>query len=52
MSLYKGSMNSSENNNYRLRMYVDENYNSQGDGGGLTFSVRINVYGLAGIYLL
>ena len=29
-------------------MYVDENYNPQGDGGGLTFSVRINVYGLAG----
>ena len=48
MSLYKGSMNSSENNNYRLRMYGDENYNPQGDGGGLTFSVRINVYGLAG----
>ena len=48
MSLYKGSMNSSENNNYRLRMYVDESYNPQGDGGGLTFSVRINVYGLAG----
>ena len=48
MSLYKGSMNSSENNNYRLRMYVDENYNPQGDGGGLTFSIRINVYGLAG----
>ena len=48
MSLYKGSMNSSENNNYRLRMYVDEAYNPQGDGGGLTFSVRINVYGLAG----
>ena len=48
MSLYKESMNSSENNNYRLRMYVDENYNPQGDGGGLTFSVRINVYGLAG----
>ena len=48
MSLYKGSMNSSENNNYRLRMYVDENYNPQGDGGGLTFSVKINVYGLAG----
>ena len=48
MSLYKGSMNSSENNNYRLRMYVDENYNPQGDGGELTFSVRINVYGLAG----
>ena len=48
MSLYTSSMNSSESNNYRLRMYVDESYNPQGDGGGLTFSVRINVYGLAG----
>ena len=48
MSLYTSSMNSSENNNYRLRMYVDESYNPQGDGGGLTFSVRINVYGKAG----
>ena len=41
-------MNSSETNKYRLRMYVDESYNPQGDGGGLTFSVRINVYGKAG----
>ena len=48
MSLYTSSMNSSENNNYRLRMYVTEEYNPQGDGGGLTFSVRINVYGKAG----
>ena len=48
MSLYTSSMNSSESNNYRLRMYVTEEYNPQGDGGGLTFSVRINVYGLAG----
>ena len=48
MSLYTSSMNSSESNNYRLRMYVDEAYNPQGDGGGLTFSVKINVYGLAG----
>ncbi len=48
MSLYTSSMNSSESNNYRLRMYVDEEYNPQGDGGGLTFSVRINVYGQAG----
>ena len=48
MSLYTSSMNSSESNNYRLRMYVDEGYNPQGDGGGLTFSVRINVYGKAG----
>ena len=48
MSLYTSSMNSSESNNYRLRMYVTEEYNPQGDGGGLQFSVQINVYGLAG----
>ena len=48
MSLYTSSMNSSESNNYRLRMYVDEDYNPQGDGGGLTFTVQINVYGKAG----
>ena len=46
MSLYTSSMNSSESNNYRLRMWVDEDYNPQGDGGNLTFSVQINVYGL------
>ena len=45
MSLYTSSMNSSESNTYRLRMYVDESYNPQGDGGGKTFSVRVNVYG-------
>ncbi len=33
MSLYTSSMNSSDDNNYRLRMYVDESYNPQGDGG-------------------
>ena len=49
MSLYTSSMNSSESNTYRLRMYVDESYNPQGDGGGKTFSVRINVYGLDGV---
>ncbi len=48
MSLYTNSMNSSESNNYRLRMYVTEEYNPQGDGGGLTFSVQINVYGKDG----
>ncbi|HIS38027.1 MAG TPA: hypothetical protein IAB45_00755 [Candidatus Onthousia faecavium] len=48
MSLYTSSMNSSETNNYRLRMYVTEEYNPQGDGGGLTFSVQINVYGKDG----
>ena len=46
MSLYTSSMNSSESNTYRLRMYVDESYNPQGDGGGKTFTVRVNVYGL------
>ena len=29
-------------------MYVDESYNPQGDGGGLSFSVKINAYGKAG----
>ena len=48
MSLYTSSMSSSENNKYRLRMYVDEGYNTQGDGGGLTFSIQINVYGKDG----
>ena len=48
MSLYTSSMNSSESNNYRLRMYVDESYNPQGDGGNLSFSVQINVYGKDG----
>ena len=49
MSLYQGSMNSSESNNYRLRMWVDEDYNPQGDGGNLEFSVKINVYGKDGL---
>ena len=49
MSLYTSSMNSSESNNYRLRMWVDEDYNPQGDGGNLSFSVQINVYGKDGI---
>ena len=48
MSLAKGTMNASETTNYRLRMYVDENYNPQGDGGGLSFSVKINAYGKTG----
>ena len=48
MSLYTSSMNSSESNTYRLRMWVDEDYNPQGDGGGLQFTVQINVYGKDG----
>ena len=49
MSLYTSSMNSSESNRYRLRMYVDEDYNPQGDGGNLSFSVQINVNGKDGL---
>ena len=45
MSLYTSSMSSSESSTYRLRMYVDEDYNPQGDGGNLQFSVQVNVYG-------
>ena len=48
MSLYTSSMNSSESNNYRLRMWVDEDYNPQDDGGNLQFSVKVNVYGKDG----
>ena len=49
MSLYTSSMNSSESNRYRLRMWVDEDYNPQGDGGNLSFSIQINVYGKDGL---
>ena len=49
MSLYTSSMSSSESNRYRLRMWVDKDYNPQGDGGNLTFSVQINVYGKDGL---
>ena len=45
MSLASETISASESNKYRLRMYVDERYNPQGDGGNKTFSIRINVYG-------
>ena len=48
MSLYTSSMSSSESNTYRLRMYVTEEYNPQGDGGNLQFSVKVNIYGKDG----
>ena len=48
MSLAKGTMSASETTNYRLRMYVDESYNPQGDGGDLSFSIKINAYGKTG----
>ena len=48
MSLYASSMSSSESNKYRLRLWVDEAYNPQNDGGNLQFSVKINMYGKDG----
>ncbi len=45
MSLTTGTTNASFSTKYRLRMYVDESYNPQGDGGDLSFSVKVNVYG-------
>ena len=45
MSLAKGTTGDSFSTKYRLRMYVDETYNPQGDGGNLNFSVKINAYG-------
>ncbi len=49
MCLATGTMSSSDTTKYRLRMWIDEAYNPQGDGGGLEFSVKINVYGKEGI---
>ena len=52
MSLAKGSTSTSFSTKYRLRMYVDESYNPQGDGGDLSFSVKINAYGKTGEMML
>ena len=43
-----GSTSTTFNKKYRLRMYVDELYNPQGDGGNLVFSIQVNAYGKAG----
>ena len=48
MSLAKGSTSTSFSTKYRLRMYVDEDYNPQDDGGDLSFSIKINAYGKTG----
>ena len=50
MSLLMGSTSQEGDvtTNYRLRMWVDEDYNPQGTTGGETFAVEINVYGLQG----
>ncbi len=47
MSLYTGNLNQQGETtiNYRLRIWVDENYNPQNDNGGLTYKVKVNVYG-------
>ena len=52
MSLAKGSTSTSFSTKYRLRMYVDESYNPQGDGGDLAFSIKINAYGKTGDKML
>ena len=44
-SLATGTTDTSFATKYRLRMDVDESYNPQGDGGDLSFSVKVNVYG-------
>ena len=45
MSLATGTMSASTSTKYRLRMWVNEDYNPQLDGGGKKFAVRVNVYG-------
>ena len=47
MSLYTGNLKNQGDTviNYRLRLWVDENYNPQNDNGGLTYKVKVNVYG-------
>ena len=51
-TLYSTSTNKSFSKKYRLRMWVDEDYNPQGDGGNLQFGVKVNVYGKTGDKLL
>ena len=50
MSLLMGSTSEQGDvtTTYRLRMWVDEDYNPQGDTGGKTFAVEVNVYGKQG----
>ena len=47
MSLFVGNLKAQGDTtiNYRLRLWVDENYNPQNDNGGLTYKVKVNVYG-------
>ena len=45
MSLFVGNLNQQGDTtiNYRLRLWVDENYNPQNDNGGLVYKVKVNV---------
>ena len=47
MSLFVGNLNQQGDTEikYRLRLWVDENYNPQSDNGGLIYKVKVNVYG-------
>ena len=47
MSLFVGNLNQQRDTEikYGLRLWVDENYNPQNDNGGLTYKVKVNVYG-------
>ena len=47
MSLFIGNLNQRGDTEikYRLRLWVDENYNPQNDNGGLIYKVKVNVYG-------
>ena len=47
MSLFVGNLNQQGDTEikYRLRLWVDENYNPQNDNGGLIYKVKLNVYG-------
>ena len=47
MSLFIGNFNQQGDTEikYRLRLWVDENYNPQNDNGGLIYKVKVNVYG-------
>ena len=47
MSLYTGNLKEQGDTiiNYRLRLWVDENYNPQKGNEGLTYKVKVNVYG-------
>ena len=47
MSLFVGNLANQGDTEikYRLRLWVDESYNPQNDNGGLTYKVKVNVYG-------